>query len=567
MNCKKQQVEDLYGLLAQSKAIDEVDFLILIKMLEREKTQDCLNFFSQYQNIQQIEKERQEVTIQSILDKEQILNFGKNNVKRIFEVLKKIEDHDFNRYNYSGEEYKEIKQDLIAKISQDKKIIELLKFLVNLTALDERFIQCGSNSLHLLVQIKVDLKGYSFENIRIRNTSLLGANLMRCDLSGSEFENVIVSGMNLNEAKLFNCKWMNLRIEELRILDGHHSTVNQVYFSFNGQQLISCSDDKSIRFWDVKTGKIKCVIKGNREVNSVCFSPKNTISASCSGEFVYLWNLNTGKQVLKFIGHTDCIRSICFSPYGTTLASGSDDKSIHLWDIKTGQKKAKLAGHSSTVTSVCFSPDGTKLASGSGDKSVRLWDIKTGKQKAKFVRHSIGISSVCFAPDGRTIASGSGDKSILLWDIETGYQNGKLDGHSSTVTSVYFSPDGTTLASGSGDNSIRLWDIKTGQQKAKLDGHSGIVKSVCFSSNVEIILFGYGILRQDNKKSNQMVIHIGFHQSVSLLMVLHWHLVVEISLSVYGMLRQDNNMPNQMVIKIMFIQSVSLLTVLHQHLV
>ena len=30
--------------------------------------------------------------------------------------------------------------------------------------------------------------------------------------------------------------------------------------------------------------------------------------------------------------------------------------------------------------SVCFSPDGNTLASGSWDNSIRLWDVKTGKE-------------------------------------------------------------------------------------------------------------------------------------------------------------------------------------------
>ena len=57
----------------------------------------------------------------------------------------------------------------------------------------------------------------SFEEIKIRDTSLIGANFVRSNLSGSEFENVDISGMNLNGASLFNCKWSNLRINEQNI--------------------------------------------------------------------------------------------------------------------------------------------------------------------------------------------------------------------------------------------------------------------------------------------------------------------------------------------------------------
>ncbi|CAD8093639.1 unnamed protein product [Paramecium primaurelia] len=82
------------------------------------------------------------------------------------------------------------------------------------------------------------------------------------------------------------------------------------------------------------------------------------------------------QQKAKLDGHTNYVYSVCFSPDGNTLASGSHDQSIRLWDVKTGQQKAKLDGHSSAIMSVCFSPDGNILASGSNDQSIRLWEIK-----------------------------------------------------------------------------------------------------------------------------------------------------------------------------------------------
>lgn len=43
------------------------------------------------------------------------------------------------------------------------------------------------------------------------------------------------------------------------------------------------------------------------------------------------------------------------------------------------QEINKLDGHTNKVNSVCFSPDGSTVASGSSDKSIRLWDVKTGQ--------------------------------------------------------------------------------------------------------------------------------------------------------------------------------------------
>ncbi|CAD8043917.1 unnamed protein product [Paramecium primaurelia] len=113
--------------------------------------------------------------------------------------------------------------------------------------------------------------------------------------------------------------------------------------------------------------------------------------------------------------------SVCFSPDGNILASGSYDNSICLWDVKTGQQKAKLDGYTHYVMSVCFSPDGNTLASGSDDNSICLWDVKTGQQKAKLDGYTHYVMSVCFSPDGNTLASGSDDNSIHLWDVKNKY--------------------------------------------------------------------------------------------------------------------------------------------------
>ncbi|WGV24023.1 hypothetical protein [Halotia branconii] len=280
--------------------------------------------------------------------------------------------------------------------------------------------------------------------------------------------------------------------KQIRTLSGHDNFVISVSFSPDGKTLASGSYDKTIKLWNLETGKQIRTLSGHDDwVISVSFSPDGkTLASGSRDKTIKLWNLETGKQIRTLSGHDNFVISVSFSPDGKTLASGSRDKTIKLWNLETGKQIRTLFGHDNFVISVSFSPDGKTLASGSGDKTIKLWNLETGNQIRTLFGHDDFVRSVSFSPDSKTLASGSEDKTIKLWNLETGKQIRTLSGHDDFVISVSFSPDGKTLASGSADNTIKLWNLETGKQIRTLSGHDNWVYSVSFSSDGKTLASG-----------------------------------------------------------------------------
>ncbi len=303
--------------------------------------------------------------------------------------------------------------------------------------------------------------------------------------------------------------YANLLAEEKKIIKPElvvqtgHNTISSVVFSPNGKYIASGSVDKTIKLWDVESGKEIRTFLGNNLIFSVCFNPDGDYIASC-GENIQLWDIASGKEIRTFFGHKGAVLSVSFSPDGKYLAGASNDSTIKIWEVENG-KEIRTISNYCIVNSICFSQDGKFIASTNGDETkrylgadisldarIKLWEVASGNEIRSFYGHYIWIKSVCLSPDGKYVTSGSNDSTIKLWDIASGNVIRELIGKKGCIESLSFSPDGKYLISGGGGyyENLKLWDIIGGKEIRTFFGHENWIESVCFSPDGKYIVSG-----------------------------------------------------------------------------
>ncbi len=298
--------------------------------------------------------------------------------------------------------------------------------------------------------------------------SVTGREVRQCNepwirgLAFSTRGTVLFSGGALKTIRMWNVA----DGKEIAQLAGHTSAITALAVSPDGSMLASGDKDGTVILWEILHKKIMTQFKGHTdEITSLAFSPDRDSSFVVSGSddrTVRIWNVDQQRMVHKIDGGC-AVAAVAFVD-DTTVASAGDDKLIRLWNAVEGKPlPTPLKGHQGAVVGLQATRDGKKLISSGADATVRVWDIAGRKELQAMPRHLGDGEALAVSKDGQTAICAGANNTIRAFDLSTGKERLAGPGIQAGLAHLALAPDGKTLATVTATGTITIWDRQAAQ--------------------------------------------------------------------------------------------------------
>jgi WD40 repeat protein len=239
--------------------------------------------------------------------------------------------------------------------------------------------------------------------------------------------------------------------------------ISEIGVSADWRFIVSTAESQGgWRIWDINTGTCLREIDNSPSAQYLNITPNGQLAITVTSRYwivpTLVVNIETGKVLRIFKGHTASVNSAKLTPDGRCGITASWDNTLKVWDIERGNCASKKAGD--RIEKILVVPN-RRQAICMSSKSMRVWDMNS----AVFIKES-GISIVGqfgISPGCQYVATVSQiGHNVCIWDFESEKLLHEMKGHTERICSISFTSNGQYVISSSYDMTLRVWEVESG---------------------------------------------------------------------------------------------------------
>lgn len=270
---------------------------------------------------------------------------------------------------------------------------------------------------------------------------------------------------------------------------GHEAALVALGFDSSGEWVVTLGEEGQVICWEQKLQgtsleSLEPIVLLKSTTAPLCLAmhpTKSLVAVGFADGAVKLWELGRQRLLVSFQGHSEAVRSLCFSGGGEVLATACAGGELKTWgfgeEALSEAPLARVQTEHGAVHKVLFNCQSSTWASLGEDGVVRFWSAALDCF-FEYQEPNVRVRDFVLTHCGQLCATASSDGTIKMWRTENGFVI--FANHAPKVCRIEFASDGYGIATATDDGLVRIWGMQSGRPSVTLRGHVGRIRDMKF---------------------------------------------------------------------------------------
>lgn len=250
---------------------------------------------------------------------------------------------------------------------------------------------------------------------------------------------------------------------------GHRKKVYALSWNITGKKLASGSGDQTVRIWSIepfavsKPERIDLELRGHTNViNNVAWSPvdQDIVASTSEDRTVRIWDVRSGKTTHN-ISTSGANLYLAWHPSGQTIAVVNKENAISFIDMRRG-KVTSVKRFSQEVNEFAWNGAGSHFFMATGSGAVEVLEYPCMEPVWKLQAHTANCYCCTISKSQRYLATGGADALVTIWDLDLMACVKTIIRNDQPVRTLSFSSDAEYLAYAGEDATVDVVHVETG---------------------------------------------------------------------------------------------------------